>query len=157
MKIILNGRNFTLTDAIKDHVEEKFSRLENHYDFVKEIHVFLSVEKNPRIEASQRAEATVHVNQAILRVEVSTDNMYASIDELVDKVDRSVGKHKTKLLGRTKQGHKSDSIRKAGFEEAVANEQEHLEEEQEHEFEDGVHLLLSDEADAEAMKQASSS
>ena len=155
MKIIISGRNITLTDAIKEHVEEKFARLQNHYDFVREIHVFLSVEKNPRIEASQRAEATVHVNRAILRIEVCSDNLYGSIDELVDKVDRSVNKHKTKLLGRAKSGKNAESIRKAGFEEAVATEQENMAEEQEHEFEDGVHLLIDD-AEAAALERSSS-
>ena len=145
MKIIISGRNITLTDGIKDYAEEKFSRLEDHYDFLREVHVFLSVEKNPRINASQRAEATVHVNRAILRVEVCTDSLYASIDALTDKVERSLSKHKTKLLGRTKAGHTAKSIRKAGFEEALAEEAETQETS---EMEEGVHLLFDDEAEA---------
>ena len=144
MKIIISGRNITLTDAIKDYVEEKFSRLEHHYDFLREIHVFLSVEKNPRITTSQRAEATVHVNGAIMRVEVSTDNLYASIDELTDKVERGVNKHKTKLLGRNKSGHKATSIRKAGFEEALAEEEV---ETQVGEVEETVHFLYEESVD----------
>ena len=121
MKIIVNGRNIELTDPIKQYVTEKIDRLEHHYDFIQEIHVFLSVEKNPRISANQLAEATVVVSRAVLRVEVSSEDLYASIDKLVDKVDRVLNRHKTKLLGRAKSA-KGESIRKAGFEEEVAAE-----------------------------------
>lgn len=122
LKIIVNGRNIDLTDAIKNQVHEKLERLEHHYDFIQEVHVFLSVDKNPRIKDNQHAEATIHVKGAIIRVEVKTDSLYASIDKLVDKIDRSLRKHKTKLLGRAKSAKEGDSIRKAGFEEALAAE-----------------------------------
>jgi putative sigma-54 modulation protein len=116
MKLIVNGRNIELTDAIKAYVAEKVGRLEHHYDFIQEIHVFLSVEKNPRISANQLAEATVVVNRAVLRVEVSSIDLYNSIDKLVDKVERVLTRHKTKLLGRAKSA-KGESIRKTGLEE----------------------------------------
>ncbi len=124
MKTIVSGRNIDLTKAIKDHVTEKFDKLDHHFDFIQEIHVFLSVEKNPKIKDKHLAEATVHVSGAIVRVEIKSENLYASIDDLVRKVDRSMKKHKTKLLRRSKRDHISESIRKQGFEEAVAQEDE---------------------------------
>ncbi|MEB3286580.1 MAG: ribosome-associated translation inhibitor RaiA [Vampirovibrionales bacterium] len=123
MKILINGRNIPLTDAIKNYALEKFDRLDHHFDFIQEIHVFLSVEKNPRVNESQKAEATIHVNRAVLRVEVSSQDLYGSIDLLVDKIDRSLQKHKTKLLGRAKSAKAEPSIRKAEFERAVEAEQ----------------------------------
>lgn len=116
MKLIVNGRNIELTDAIKAYVEEKMHRLEHHYDFIQEIHVFLGVEKNPRISAGQLAEATVVVNRAVLRVETSSEDLYGSIDKLIDKTERVLIRHKTKLLGRAKSA-KGESIRRVGFEE----------------------------------------
>jgi putative sigma-54 modulation protein len=121
MKLLANGRNIELTEAIKAYVTEKVGRLEHHYDFVQEIHVFLGVEKNPRISDNQLAEATVVVPRAVLRVEVSSPDLYASIDKLVDKVERVLTRHKTKLLGRAKSA-KGESIRKAGSEEEVSAE-----------------------------------
>lgn len=121
MKLLANGRNIELTDAIKAYVNEKVGRLDQHYDFIQEIHVFLGVEKNPRVSNNQLAEATVVVNRAVLRVEVSSDNLYGSIDKLVDKIDRVLARHKTKLLGRAKSA-KGESIRKAGEEEELAGE-----------------------------------
>lgn len=124
MKIIVNGRNIELTEAIKTYIHEKFSRLQEHFEFVQEVHVFLAVEKNPRIADSHVAEATIHVQGAVMRVEQASENLYASIDSLLDKVERSLRKHKTKLMQRSKKhrGDGGDSIRKMGFEEALAAE-----------------------------------
>ena len=120
MKLIVNGRNIELTEAIKAHVAEKVERLEHHYDFIQEIHVFLGVEKNPRISAGHLAEATVVVSRAVLRVETSSEDLYGSIDKLIDKIERVLSRHKTKLLGRVKTG-KGESIRRVGADEAVVS------------------------------------
>lgn len=140
MKLIVNGRNIELTEAIKAYVAEKIGRLDHHYDFIQEIHVFLSVEKNPRISSNQLAEATVVVNRAVLRVEVSSEDLYGSIDKLVDKTERVLTRHKTKLLGRAKSA-KGESIRKTGVEEEVP---ELTDEEME-----GVFLTYEDDEEAE--------
>jgi len=142
MKLLANGRNIELTDAIKAYVSEKVGRLEQHYDFIQEIHVFLGVEKNPRISNNQLAEATVVVNRAVLRVEVSSTDLYASIDKLVDKIDRVLTRHKTKLLGRAKSA-KGESIRKAGSEE------EELPTELTAEEMEGVFLTYEDEEESQ--------
>lgn len=113
MQIVTNGRNIELTDAIKSHVQNKVSRLNEHFDFIQEVHVILEVEKNPRIAQNQLAEATVHVPGAIIRVEAASENLYSSIDTLVDKIERSLRKHKTKLMNRGK-GFAHDSIRRDG-------------------------------------------
>ena len=100
MKTIVNGRNIELTAGIKQAVDEKLKRLE-HFDFVQEIHLILGVEKNPRIAANQVAEATIHIPGSVLHVQAESENLYASLDLLVDKIDRSLNKHKTKLMNRT--------------------------------------------------------
>jgi len=141
MKLLANGRNIELTDAIKAYVNEKVGRLEQHYDFIQEIHVFLGVEKNPRVTNNQLAEATVVVSRAVLRVEVSSDNLYGSIDKLTDKIDRVLTRHKTKLLGRAKSA-KGESIRKTGAEEEIAGELTPEEME-------GVFLTYEDEEEAQ--------
>ena len=141
MKLIVNGRNIELTDPIKAYVAEKVGRLEHHYDFIQEIHVFLGVEKNPRINSSQQVEATVVVSRAVLRVETSSDDLYASIDKLVDKIERVLTRHKTKLLGRAKSA-KGESIRRTGYEEeAIATATEEVEDIDM----EGVYLTYEDE------------
>jgi putative sigma-54 modulation protein len=121
MKIVTNARNIELTAPIKAHVEEKLGRLSTHFDFILEVHVILEIEKNPRIAANQLAEATIHVSGAVLRVEAGSDNLYTSIDMLADKIERSMRKHKTKLLARGGRGH-HESIRKEGLQERDSQE-----------------------------------
>lgn len=129
MQIVTNGRNLELTESIKDYVQQKVSRLENHFDFIQEVHVILEIEKNPRIAENQLAEATVHVPGAIIRVEAASENLYASIDKLVDKIERSLQKHKTKLLNRSGKSKNHDTIRKE-LTEAEGILEEGLEEEE---------------------------
>ena len=112
MKIITNGRNIELTDAIKDYVSEKLVRIANHYVIVNEVHIILGVEKNPRIHDKHLAEATVHVPGAVMRLEVASENLYASIDVLIDKIDRSLRKHKTKLQSHGGSHDHSATIRR---------------------------------------------
>lgn len=145
MKLIVNGRNIELTEAIKTYVEEKLGRLEQHYDFIQELHVFLSVEKNPRIPSNQLAEATILVSRAVLRVTASSEDLYGSIDALHDKTERVLRKHKTKLLGRSKSA-KGESIRRIGLaDDAVSGNDtdESLFEEE------GVYLSYTDDEDVQ--------
>jgi putative sigma-54 modulation protein len=120
MRIITNGRNIELTDAIKEYVNHKLEPLAEHFSFVQEVHVFLSVEKNPSIHDNHLAEATVRVSKALLRVEVAKENLYASIDSLADKMDRALRKHKTKIQHQTGHHKAASSIRTEGFDAELA-------------------------------------
>jgi putative sigma-54 modulation protein len=91
MAITISGHHVDLTPALKDYVNEKLSRLERHSDQINSIHVILSVEK-----LTQKAEATVHLNGGEAHAESVSENMYAAIDLLTDKLDRQVIKHKEK-------------------------------------------------------------
>lgn len=93
MQIEITGHHIEVTDAIRNHVLDKFSRLKKHFDKVLEVHVILSVEK-----LSQKAEASVHINGANLFAEDTQEDLYTAIDHLVDKLDRQVLKHKEKHL-----------------------------------------------------------
>jgi putative sigma-54 modulation protein len=67
------------------------------------------------------------VHGAIVRIEASSDNLYASIDALVEKLERSLTKHKTKLLHRAKSGRsaRGESIRRTGDDlDAVAEDEQ---------------------------------
>ncbi len=92
MQINLTGRHLEVTDPLKTFVNEKFARLERHFDHINNVYVILSVEK-----VRQIAEATLHVNGGELFANSEAEDMYAAIDLLVDKLDRQVIKHKEKL------------------------------------------------------------
>ena len=99
MKIVIEGKNIELTKALKDYVNEKLSRLQHHYENVikgHEIKVKLSVAKNPRIANNNITEVTIFLDGKIIRSEEASEDMYASIDLVVDKLNRQIDKYKTK-------------------------------------------------------------
>lgn len=95
MRINLTGRHVEVTTALRDYVNNKFAKLERHFDHINNVHVILDVEK-----LVQKAEATMHVTGGELFATSEHQDMYASIDGLVDKLDRQVIKHKEKLNRR---------------------------------------------------------
>lgn len=92
MQINITGHHIDITDALRSYVSEKLEKLERHFDHVTNVHVILTVEKQ-----SQKAEANVHVSGADLFAQHDSEDMYASIDGLVDKLDRQIVKHKEKI------------------------------------------------------------
>lgn len=92
MQINLTGHHVDITDSLREYVDNKFAKLERHFDHITNVHVILNVEK-----LTQKAEATVHLSGAELFATSEHEDMYAAIDGLIDKLDRQVVKHKEKI------------------------------------------------------------
>ncbi|MCZ6659032.1 MAG: ribosome-associated translation inhibitor RaiA [Gammaproteobacteria bacterium] len=95
MQLSISGHHIDVTDALKDYVTGKLTKLERHYDHITNVHVVLSVEK-----LVQKAEATLHLSGAELFAYANSEDLYAAIDALADKLDRQVIKHKEKVIER---------------------------------------------------------
>ncbi len=95
MNITVYGKNITLTDALKDVATKKISRLEKFFHKDVEAKVVLSVERK-----KQKVEVTIPFNGRILRVEEASDDMYSSIDDSVESLEKQIRKYKTKLEDR---------------------------------------------------------
>jgi putative sigma-54 modulation protein len=95
MQLNISGHHVDVTEAMKTYTSEKLGKLERHYDHITNVHVVLTVEK-----MKQRAEATMHVSGAELFADADSDDMYAAIDMLTDKLDRQLIKHKEKIVNR---------------------------------------------------------
>ena len=91
MNLNLTGHHVEITPAMRDYVTTKMDKIKRHFDNVIDVNVTLSVEK-----LKQNAEANVHVRGKDIFVETTNTNMYASIDSLVEKLDRKILKHKEK-------------------------------------------------------------
>jgi putative sigma-54 modulation protein len=91
MQLSITGHHIDVTEALHRYVTQKFVRLERHYDHITNVHAVLSVEK-----LIHKAEATVHTSGAELFADSVSEDMYAAIDALVDKLDRQVQKYKQK-------------------------------------------------------------
>jgi len=95
MQLNISGHHVDVTEAMRNYAEEKIQKLERHYDHITNAHLVLSVEK-----LRQRAEATIHVSGAELFADSDSEDMYAAIDLLIDKLDRQLIKHKEKTVER---------------------------------------------------------
>ncbi len=99
MEITVTFRHVPPNDALRSYAEEKASRIAKFASTVTEIHVVLAQEKRSYV-----AEVIVHVNRAKITAKESTeDNMYASIDLVMDKIERQVKKYKDKLTSHKEQ------------------------------------------------------
>jgi putative sigma-54 modulation protein len=92
MQINLTGHHVDVTSSLREYVDTKFDKLERHFDHINNVHVVLIVEK-----LDQKAEATVHMSGTEVFASSTNNDMYTSIDTLVDKLDRQVLKYKDKI------------------------------------------------------------
>mgnify|MGYP000064533141 CR=1 FL=1 len=99
MQIIVSGKNMDITDFLRDQVIKKVGKLERYFDENTEVQVTMSVEKN-----RHKIEVTIPGNGFFIRAEETTDDMYTSIDKVLDKLERQIHKHKTRLEKRIKSG-----------------------------------------------------
>jgi putative sigma-54 modulation protein len=97
MKLVIQGKNLEITDAIREYVHQKISKAVNHYQqLTTEVDVHLSIARNPRINPKQTAEVTIYANGTVIRAQESSENLYASIDLVADKISRQLRKYKEK-------------------------------------------------------------
>ncbi len=105
MKLVVQGKNIEITDAIRTHVNQKIEKATAHFKTsINKVDVNLSVENNPRIGPKQSTEVTLYLNNAVVRAEESSESLYASIDMVTDKITRQLRKYKDK---RRHQDHTS--------------------------------------------------
>ncbi|RUM80780.1 MAG: ribosome-associated translation inhibitor RaiA [Candidatus Thioglobus sp.] len=92
MQLSISGHHLDITEAIKQHSIEKLSKIKHHFDHLININMILGVDKDV-----QKAEATIHISGADLFAKAESDNLYVSIDQMVNKLDSQIKKHKEKL------------------------------------------------------------
>lgn len=95
MNVTFTGRHMDVTDALRQYASEKLDRLYRHYDKITNVHVIFGVDK-----LTQKAEATLHVPRGgMIHAQSESEDMYTSIDELFEKLERQVSKHREKENG----------------------------------------------------------
>ena len=91
MNLHLSGHHLEVTEAMRGYITGKLDRVTRHFDHVIDVNMILSVEK-----LVQKVEANVHLSGKDIFVESHDADMYAAIDNLIDKLDRQIIKHKEK-------------------------------------------------------------
>ena len=97
MRYIIYGKNLKVSDSLKQAVNTKFGKLEKFFTPDTEVQITLSMQRNWKI-----VEATIPMKGNILRAEQSSDDMYVSIDQTVDVLERMIRKYKTKITAHGK-------------------------------------------------------
>jgi len=99
--IKISGRKVSVTDAMRERVEEKIGGALKVFDIhPMSADVVLRVDKNPSNPDRRTCEVTVYVRDRVVRVTDSSDDMDAAIDGAASKVTRQLRKYKTKVLER---------------------------------------------------------
>jgi len=127
MKFNIRGQNIEVTAALREYAEKKLGRLEKYFEFPPEAeaNVTLSVVKD-----MHQVEVTVPLTGLLLRAEERESDMYASIDLVVEKLERQIRKHKTKLNRKMRQ----EGGLKTFFRETPDEEAQPFEEDEEFEL-----------------------
>ncbi len=99
MKMNVRGKNIEITPALREYVEKRVGKITKYFDALGDISAVLKVEKGHHI-----VEVTVPINGMLLRGEESTNDMYTSIDLVVDKIEKQIEKYKTKISRKLRTG-----------------------------------------------------
>jgi len=94
MRLQVKGKNVEVTPSIREYAERKLAKLGKQLAEQTQVEVELSEQRNPSIAASQVAEATVFTKGPTLRAREASPDMKASIDQLVDKLERQVKRYR---------------------------------------------------------------
>lgn len=104
MNIIINCRHMDLTKTLKEYAEEKLGKFDKYITNITEAIVTLSVEKY-----RHRAEVLLKVNGLMIQAESITEEMYSSIDEVTDKLERQIKKYKEKIASHRKTKSRAEA------------------------------------------------
>jgi putative sigma-54 modulation protein len=96
VRLQVKGRNTEVSDSIRSYAQEKLGKLERQLRDPTRVELELMVERNPSIADNQIAEATIWTKGPVLRARESSHDMKASIDQLVEKLERQVTRYKEK-------------------------------------------------------------
>src|SRR5690606_20429854 len=106
LPITVTVRHEQVTDALREYAQKKIESLHLDYPRIIEAKVVLDVQKNRHI-----AEIILFcANHITIEAHTENGNMYAALDETIDKISRRMRKHKTRLMKKNRP-HRNDSIR----------------------------------------------
>ncbi len=99
MKVIITGRKIEVTDALRDIIEKKLGKLDKFFHSDSEARVTLSA-----VRGRHTMEVTIVSQGLVVRAESATNDMYASLDEAIEALERQLRKNKTRLAKRLREG-----------------------------------------------------
>ncbi|OGK08090.1 MAG: ribosomal subunit interface protein [Candidatus Riflebacteria bacterium GWC2_50_8] len=110
MQFVIKGKNLQLTDALKDYAEKKLTTITKYFDHIVEVDVTLSVKDSKDVSRSRVCEVTVWAKSIgnPIHGKAASEDLYASIDIVAEKIERQVKKFKEKITGRRRNSKGAD-------------------------------------------------
>jgi putative sigma-54 modulation protein len=96
MRLLVKGKNVEITPSLREYVETKLAKLDKQLAEPTQVELELSEERNPSIQENQIAEATIFTKGPTLRAREASGEIRASVDKLVDNLERQVKRYREK-------------------------------------------------------------
>lgn len=106
MNLTISGHHLEVTPALRNYVTTKLDRITRHFDQMVDVKVLLTVDNLKEKDLRQRAECNIHVKGKDLFAQSAHADLYAALDDLADKMDRQVLRHKDKTQDHHHQSAK---------------------------------------------------
>ena len=116
MKVIVRGKNVTITDAIEDKIIKKLALLDKYFIMGQDVEAKVLIRTYP---FGQKIEVTIPTEYVLLRAEETSDDLYEAIDLVIDKLERQIRKYKTKLSRKSKNNNTLESLEEPEEEDVV--------------------------------------
>ncbi|MBK7894650.1 MAG: ribosome-associated translation inhibitor RaiA [Anaerolineaceae bacterium] len=111
MELSVNGRNMEVTTRLRNYVEKKTVKLDRYMPNLAEIHVDLSETNARNAVERQVAQITIRDNRGtILRAEERSNDMFASVDAVVDKLYRQISRYRGKRQRKWRGGNGGEEL-----------------------------------------------
>ena len=118
MELVIHGDKIKVTNAMKEYLEEKLSRLDKYLENSDNVRATIIVKVNGR---DQTVEITIPLKSFILRSEETKEDFYAAVDKAVDVLERQIRKNKTKLMSKPSKQNYDFSFANIEVEEKEEN------------------------------------
>ena len=118
IKYSIRGENIEVTEALRDYVESKLSKVEKYFNEDQELNARVNLKVYR--EKTAKVEVTIPTGSVTLRAEDVSQDMYGSIDLVTDKIERQIRKNKTKIERKNRNKKSTSQL----FTDAVVEEVE---------------------------------
>jgi putative sigma-54 modulation protein len=122
VRLQVKGKNVEVSDSLKTYAQEKLGKLDRHLNDAARLELELAIEKNPSISENQIAEGTIWTKGPVLRARESSPDMRASIDMLVEKLERQARRYRDKRRRSSARGSAATALAAESF-PVVADEE----------------------------------
>ena len=123
MNLTVHGKNVAISDRVQEYVEKKVSRLGKYLPQIREARAELVRSETRAASDRFTAQLTIWTNRQILRAEESSEDLFASIDAIADKMYRQIERFK----GRRFQSRRRDAAAAAAAIDLSATHKELVE------------------------------